>query len=86
MNIKEYKQNFRKTGFYKYYKEKLNELIEGYENPKEYNLDKLTNESIDNLLFDLIEDNCFNNTVDSYLREELERYANKELVNEEERE
>lgn len=65
------------TNFYKYFKEQLEMIKDSYENPSEYNLDKLDNKDIDKIVDNLLEDNYFNQTINSMLQDELENYASK---------
>ena len=52
-------------------------IKDSYENPSEYNLDKLDNKDIDKIVDNLLEDNYFNQTINSMLQDELENYASK---------
>lgn len=68
--------NIKNTNFYKFIREELDRIIESYSNPAEYNLDKLTESDLDKITEDLLNDDYFNKIIDDNLQETLQYYAN----------
>lgn len=67
----------QETNFYKYFIEQIEMIKDSYENPSEYNLDKLDNKDLDQIIENLLNDDYFNQTINSMLQEELETYSSK---------
>ena len=68
-------KQIRESSFYIHYKELLKNILESYNSPEEYYLDKLNDDDLDKITIELLDDNYFNNLVDSCLKENLESYA-----------
>lgn len=65
----------RESTFYAHYKELLLKMIDSYESPEVYYVDKLNDNDLDNIIMELFDDNYFNDMVDKCLEETLESYA-----------
>ena len=71
----------RETTFYKHYMEVLKNIIDSYESPEEFNIDKLNEEDLDKMIIELYDDNYFNRIVDENIQYTLESYENNNLFN-----
>lgn len=81
--VKEKEFNLKETNFYKYFHQELQNMVESQSSSKEYNLNKLTEEDVDEITEKLLDDDYFNQNVNEYLMTKLQEKAKEKQTVEE---